>query len=96
MEDIVSMMGCRVGKFPTPYLGLPLDATFKSPKVWDVVEKRFRKRLTMWKRQYLSKGGRLTLIKNTLSSLQIYFMSLLVIPRKVCVRQGFFMGRWCP
>ena len=38
------------------------------------------------KRQYLSRGGRLTLIKSTLSTLLIYFMSLLVIPRKVCAR----------
>lgn len=31
----------------------------------------------------MSKGGRLTLIKSISSSLLIYFMSLLVIPRKV-------------
>ena len=31
-------------------------------------------------------GGRLTLIKSTLSSLSIYFMSLFIIPRKVSSR----------
>ena len=31
----------------------------------------------MWKRQYISKGGRLTLIQNTLSSMPIYFVSIL-------------------
>ena len=72
-------MGCRVGKLPTSYLGLPLSASFKSLRVWDVVEERVRKRLSMWKRLYISKGGRLTLIKSTLSSLLIYFMSIFVI-----------------
>ena len=80
------MLGCRVGKLPISYLGLPLGASFKSSWAWDVVEERFKKRLTMWKRQYLSKGGRLTLIKSILSSLLIYFMSLFVIPRKVSSR----------
>ncbi|RVW75215.1 hypothetical protein CK203_061763 [Vitis vinifera] len=34
---------------------MPLGASFKSTSVWDGVEDRFRKRLGMWKRQYLSK-----------------------------------------
>ena len=86
LEDVVSMMGYRVGKFPTSYLGLPLGASFKSSRVWDAVEERFGKRLSLWKRHYLSKGGRLTLIKSTLSSLRIYFLSLFVILWKACVR----------
>ena len=84
LENIVSVLRCRIGKLPS--LGLPLGALFKSSRMWDIVEERFRKRLSLWKRQYLSKGGRLTLIKNTLSSLPIYFMSLFVIPQKMCTR----------
>ena len=59
---------------------------FKSKVVWDSVEERFQNRLAMWKRQYISKGGRLTLIRSTLSSLLIYFMSLFFLPRKVRLR----------
>ena len=33
LENIVSMMGCRVGKLPTSYLGFPLGAPFKSSRV---------------------------------------------------------------
>ena len=41
----------------------------------------------MWKRQYISKGGgRITLIRSTLSSFPIYFMSLLCIPRPIQLR----------
>ena len=86
LKEGVSVMGCKVGKLPTSYLGLPLGASFKSSRVWDVVEERFRKRLFLWKRQYLSKWGRLTLIKRTLLSLPTYFMSLFVILWKVCAR----------
>ena len=48
---------------------------------WDGVEERFHKSLAMWKKLYISKGGRITLIQSTLSCLPIYFMSLLCIPR---------------
>ena len=44
------------------------------------------KRLALWKRQYLSKDERQILIKSTLSSLPIYFMSLFVIPIRVATR----------
>ena len=40
----------------------------------------------MWKRQYISKGGRLTLIRSTLSIMSIYFMSFFCMPRKVRLR----------
>ena len=33
LENIVSVMGCRVGKLPTSYLGLPLGSPFKSSRV---------------------------------------------------------------
>ena len=39
--------------------------------------------LAGWKRLYLSKGGKVTLIKSSLSSLPTYFLSLLPLPRKV-------------
>ncbi|RVX18902.1 putative ribonuclease H protein [Vitis vinifera] len=86
METLVSVLGCKIRSLPTFYLGLPLGVPYKSTRVWDAVEERFRKRLSLWKRQYLSKGGRLTLLKSTLSSLPTYFLSLFVIPKRVCAR----------
>ena len=79
-------VGCKVGRLPSSYLGLPLGAHHKSIIVWDGVEERFRRRLAMWKRQFISNGGRITLIRSTLSSMPIYLMSLLRIPRVVSLR----------
>ncbi|RVW79010.1 Transposon TX1 uncharacterized 149 kDa protein [Vitis vinifera] len=45
-------------------VGMPLGAPFKSIGVWDGIEERFRKRLAIWKRQYISKGGMITLIRS--------------------------------
>ena len=65
VEDINELaveIGCRVGALPTVYLGLPLGANHKATTMWDGVEVRMRRRLALWKRQYLSKGRRITLI----------------------------------
>ena len=51
--------------------------------MWDGVEERFRKKLAIWKRRFISKGGRLTLIQSTLSNLPIYSMSLFHLPKGV-------------
>ena len=86
LEVLALEAGCKVGRLPSSYLGLPLGAHHKSVVIWDGMEERFRRRLAMWKRQFISKGGRIALIRNTLSSMPIYLMSLLRIPRVVSLR----------
>ena len=89
VEDIEEMaveLGCKVGLLPTVYLGLPLGAHHKAVFMWDGVEERMRKRLAQWERQYISKGGRITLIKSTMASLPIYNMSLFRMPKSVANR----------
>ena len=82
--ELASELGCNIGSFPTSYLGLPLGAKHKALGVWDSIEERYRKRLGTWKTQYISKGGRISLIRSTLSSLPIYQLSLFRMPQKVC------------
>ncbi|RVW32480.1 hypothetical protein CK203_081247 [Vitis vinifera] len=62
VEELASELGCKVGRLPF-YLGMPLGAPFISVVAWDRIEERFHKRLTMWKRRYISKRGRITLIQ---------------------------------
>lgn len=56
-EMLVAELGCNLGSLPIDYLGLPLGAKYKSKSVWDRVEERYNKRLALWKRQYIFKGG---------------------------------------
>ena len=86
VEMLAAELGCGVGSLPTTYLGLPLGAPHRTVGIWDSMEERFRKRLSSWKRQYISKGRRLTLIRSSLSSLPIYFLSLFRMPKIVCSR----------
>jgi hypothetical protein len=80
---LADILGCEVASLPVKYLGLPLGTSYKSTRIWDGVIERVENRLASWKRLYLSKGGRVTLIKSTLFNLPTYYMSLFPIP--VCV-----------
>ena len=97
LVELASELGCNIGSLPMTYLGLPLGAKHKALGVWDSIEKRYRKRLAAWKTRYISKGGRITLIRSTLSSLPIYHLSLFRMPQKVCaglerIFKGSFSG----
>ena len=98
IDKLAAELGYRVGSLPSQYLGLPLGAPNKAHFVWDGVEGRMRRRLALWKRQYISKGGRITLIKSTLASMPIYHMSLFWMPKTVArrlekVQRDFLWGR---
>ncbi|KAL6314020.1 hypothetical protein AAG906_011754 [Vitis piasezkii] len=86
IEVMAVELGCRVGSLPSHYLGLPLGAPHKASSVWDGVEEKVRRRLARWKRQYISKGGRITLIRSVLASMPIYHMSLFRMPKSVARR----------
>ena len=75
---LAEILGCRIGSLPMTHLGMPLGASHKSPIVWNPILEKIERKLAGWK-LYLSKGGRLTLLKSTLSSLPTYYLSLFTI-----------------
>ena len=74
-----------------------MGAFFEDKTIWNPILEKMERRLAGWKRLYLSKGGKVTLIKNTLSSLPMYFLLLFPIPVKMAKRmedlqRDFFFG----
>jgi hypothetical protein len=83
IQELAAMLDCRISALPINYLGLPLGARYKSKALWDPVLEKMGCKLAGWKKLYLSKGARLTLVKSTLSSLPVYYLSLFPIPASV-------------
>jgi hypothetical protein len=83
---LASVFGCRVVGLHMKYLGLPLGAHCKAITIWNGVLETTEKRLAGWKIGLLSKGGRLMLIKSTLSNIPTYLLSLFPIPSSVANR----------
>jgi hypothetical protein len=97
VEQLAGLLGCGISSLPLKYLGLQLGASFKLKSMWVELEELMTRRLAPWKRMYLSKGGRVTLIKSTLSNLPTYMMSLYPIPALVVkrfekIQRDFLLG----
>ena len=76
LDALAHILCCKAGYLPMSYLGIPLGVHYKDSSIWNPIIERMEKKLIGWKQLYLSKGGRLTLLKSTLSSLPTYLCSL--------------------
>jgi hypothetical protein len=65
-----------------------LGASFKAKSIWDDIIEKVERCLAGCKWLYLSKGGRVTLIKSTLSNLPTYSMSLFPLIATLVERFG--------
>lgn len=83
--------GCEVGNWPMTYLGLPLGGNPRAIVFWELMIEQIETRLQKWKKAFLSKGGRLTLIQAVLSNMPTYFMSLFKMPNRVIKKVEMIM-----
>ncbi|GKC35381.1 RNA-directed DNA polymerase, eukaryota [Tanacetum coccineum] len=97
IEAAAYSLGCSVMKTPFKYLGVPVGGNMSSIKAWDDIIRKIKSRLSKWKVNTLSIGGRLTLLKSVLGSTPCYWMSLFKVPKSVlatmeAMRREFFYG----
>lgn len=64
-----------------------LGGSSRNKEFWDPVLDRCSRKLTRWKANYFSVGGRITLIEATLSNLQTYYF-IIKIPQGVAADIG--------
>ncbi|KAK2638085.1 hypothetical protein Ddye_025880 [Dipteronia dyeriana] len=93
----VATLKCKATIFPINYLGIPLGSRPSSLAFWRPVVDRIKDRLKPWKRKFLTKSGRVVLIKAMLSSILTYFMSIFKIPLGITLnieklQRGFLWG----
>ena len=70
-----SLFGCKLGSYPFRYVGILMHFRKLSNNDWKIIEDRIEKRLSGWKGNLLSIGGRLVLNNSILSSLPMFMLS---------------------
>ena len=88
------LFGCEIGAFPFKYLGIPIHFRKLKNGEWKPIEDRFERKLSSWIGKLLSYGDRLILINSVLTSLPMFMLSFLEIPKGVWKRLDFYRSRF--
>ncbi|GJQ90434.1 RNA-directed DNA polymerase, eukaryota [Tanacetum coccineum] len=97
VHQAAGKLGCLTLNTPFSYLGTKVGGNMSRTEAWNEVIDKVRSRLSKWKMNTLSIGGRLTLLKSVLGSIPIFHMSIFRVPLGVLqklesIRRNFFNG----
>jgi DNA integrity scanning protein DisA with diadenylate cyclase activity len=71
------------GKLPVRYLGVPLISNKLSSWDCEALLENISSRSNSWMAKHLSFAGRLQLLSSVLHIIQIYWLNISILPRKV-------------
>ncbi|GJX73150.1 reverse transcriptase domain, reverse transcriptase zinc-binding domain protein [Tanacetum coccineum] len=96
-HSILSFMPFVEGELPVKYLGVPLISSWLLNKDCKILVERVKNRIGDWKNKSLSFAGRLQLCKSVLSSMHVYWASVLMIPIGIIqdIQQHMRGFLWC-
>ncbi|GKD47216.1 hypothetical protein Tco_1271861, partial [Tanacetum coccineum] len=78
---ILNIMSFAEGNLPVKYLGVPLISSRLLNKDSKVLVEKAKNMIEDWKNKSISFAGRLQLCKSVISSLHVYWASVLIIPK---------------
>ena len=76
-------VGCKHQTCPFIYLGIPIGNCMSILRAWKLILAKLQNKLQGWKSKFLSKVGKLTLMKNVLNNLPIYYMGMFKMPKEI-------------
>lgn len=78
-----ALMRMEVKELPIKYLGVPLISTRLKARDCEAIKGRILQRIQSWTSKYLSYAGRVQLVVSVLHSIQAYWSTMFVLPKKV-------------
>ena len=82
-RGILNIFGFPEDSLPMRYLGVPLITTRLTSNDCKSLVDRMVARVKSWTSKFLSYAGRLQLIQSVLFSIQVYWTSIFILPKKV-------------
>lgn len=97
MQTTTHVIGCKVDRMPSTFLGLPIGVNIRSKRTWNILVDKYKKKLSRWKIKTISIGRRHTSVCNVLGNLGTFLFSLFKDPKGVIkklenLRKEFFFG----
>ncbi|GKV16244.1 hypothetical protein SLEP1_g26913 [Rubroshorea leprosula] len=97
LDKFAEKLNCVTGQTPFKYLGVLIGTNPKRTSLWTPVVETMRKRLSNWKRDSLSFGGRIILLKSVLLNIPVYCFSTHKAPKQVIllltkIQRNFLWG----
>eukprot|EP00253_Pinus_taeda_P023884 PITA_23884 len=85
LNNIAQILGfeCFAQWDSIKYLGLPLTSGVNNRSLWQGVISKIKDKITSWGGYWLTKGGKIILLKSALSALPIYQASFLLAPKHI-------------
>ena len=98
VTDMATRLGCEGASLPFVFLGMPIGGSMKKLIRWQPLIDKSAQKLSNWKSNIMSIGGRSVLCKTVLGALGSYLFSLYKAPIAVIktlesLRRRFFWGQ---
>jgi hypothetical protein len=74
---------CPPSGLPMKYLGVQIDNKKLCKSLWAPIVEKIESKSSSWQGRFLSLGGRLVLINNSLTNVPLYMLSLYKCPKGV-------------
>ncbi|XP_058784148.1 uncharacterized protein LOC131658917 [Vicia villosa] len=98
LEAASQFLSCRMEERNFYFLGIPISFNPRKEAMWNPLFAKMKNRLEGWTNRFLNLGGRITLLKSVLSSLDIFSIPFYKMPLKVAKKftciQSFYGGGW--
>ncbi|XP_071687999.1 uncharacterized protein [Rutidosis leptorrhynchoides] len=96
-EAILNLLPFEEGQLPVRYLGVPLVSSRLMYRDCKILVERVKRKIEDWKNKFLSFAGRVQLIISVLTSMQVYWASVFILPVAIIkdiekLLRGFL---WC-
>eukprot|EP00253_Pinus_taeda_P004043 PITA_04043 len=85
LNNIAQILGfeCFAQWDSIKYLGLPLTSRVNNRSLWHGIISKIKDKITSWGGYWLTKGGKIILLKSVLSALPIYQASFILAPKHI-------------